>query len=319
MDQSNPSDECEQSLISDNDVQSSGWASGLSLWEEECFRAVEDSADQERQIQLERETVNQRLWLLFQASACSIAQLYKGNDVVVSQKRFVSSDDSDSSDRTHGQSMWLPFQTAASNVTNMFRECQESQKRMSDMWTQSGVQRRNREILSWIKKRKRGAIRQEELVAFICGKKHHLSGRSPRRMASESLTFTSSSGASDQRLHHSRSPPQTFSCLSLSDSTGTGPGAECEDGSDTATDLQPFRDALALSSLTTASAAVSSLNGRKNRIIAQFSGPNNAADLQELNAFMSEEFTRNMDSKKRPFPPNDVVMSSPTHKKPKFL
>jgi hypothetical protein len=211
--------------------------------------------------------------------------------------------------------MWLPFQTAASNVTNMFRECQESQKRMSDMWTQSGVQRRNREIMSWIKKRKRAPIRQEDLIAFICGKKHHLSARSPRRLAaSEPLSFTSSSGASDQRLHHSRSPPQTLSCLSLSDSAVTA-AADCEDA---ATDLQPFRDALALSSLTTASATVSSgLSGRKNRIIAQFSGPDAAENLQELNAFMSEEFTRNMDSKKRPH--NDVVMSSPTHKKPKFL
>jgi hypothetical protein len=79
MDQSNPSDD--PSHISDSEVQSSGWTSGL--WEEECFRAVEDSADQERQIQLERDAVNQRLWLLFQASACSIAQLYKGNVVVV--------------------------------------------------------------------------------------------------------------------------------------------------------------------------------------------------------------------------------------------
>lgn len=220
--------------------------------------------------------------------------------------------------------MWQPFQTAASNVTTMFRECLESQKKMGDLWAQSGVQRRNREMLSWLKKRKRGAIRQEELIAFICGKKHHLAGRSPRRVPAdrESLTFSSSgptasafAAAADQRLHHSRSPPQTFSCLSLSDPPAdSGPVPDAD-----STDLQPFRDALALSSLTTASATVtSSTGGRKNRIFAQFSSPN-PADLQELNAFMSEEFTRNMDSKKRPFPMNDVVMSSPTHKKPKFL
>ena len=142
----------------------------------------------------------------------------------------------------------------------------------------------------------------------------------PSRCGQESLNFSSGPAASvfaaatDQRLHRSRSPPQTFSCLSLTDSAPADSSAVDAD----ATDLQPFRDALALSSLTTAaSATVTSASGnRKNRIFAQFGSPNAA---EELNAFMSEEFTRNMDSKKRSFPMNDVVMSSPTHKKPKFL
>lgn len=78
MDQSNPSDGCDQSLSCDNDSPPSGWGSGFSLWEEQCLREVEETADQERQILSERDAINQRLWLLFQASACSIAQLYKG-------------------------------------------------------------------------------------------------------------------------------------------------------------------------------------------------------------------------------------------------
>lgn len=82
MDHSNHGfDGCDQSLSScdnDSNTPSSGWGSGFSLWEEQCFREVEDSADQERHIASEKEAVSQRLWLLFQASACSVAQLYKG-------------------------------------------------------------------------------------------------------------------------------------------------------------------------------------------------------------------------------------------------
>lgn len=213
----------------------------------------------------------------------------------------------------------------------MYRESLESQKKLADLCVQTGVQRRNREILSWIKKRKRGLIRPDELIAFVCGKnnsssggggrdRHHLSsGRSARRVTSESLTGASASpftpnvtSPAEHRLHHSRSPPQTFSCLSLTDPIVSLPGSGTEETD--GTDLQPFRDALALSTLTTTATATT---GRRNRVFAQFSP--NAGDLEELNAFISEEFTRNVDSKKRSFPANDVVMSSPTHKKPKFL
>ena len=77
---SRPFDACDQTLNPcDKDASAaSGWGSGFSLWEQECFREAEDSADQERQILTERDAINHRLWLLFQASACSIAQLYKG-------------------------------------------------------------------------------------------------------------------------------------------------------------------------------------------------------------------------------------------------
>ena len=73
-------EECDQTLSScDMDSNAaSGWGSGFSLWEQQFSREAEDVADQERQILSEREAVDQRLWLLFQASACSIAQLYKG-------------------------------------------------------------------------------------------------------------------------------------------------------------------------------------------------------------------------------------------------
>lgn len=59
------------------DVESN-WGSTFSLWEEECMREAETSIDVESHLTSEKDSINHRLWLLFQASACSIAQLYKG-------------------------------------------------------------------------------------------------------------------------------------------------------------------------------------------------------------------------------------------------
>lgn len=55
----------------------SSWGS-LSLFEEECLRESESSLDLDSHLTSEREAMNHKMWLLFQASACSIAQLYKG-------------------------------------------------------------------------------------------------------------------------------------------------------------------------------------------------------------------------------------------------
>lgn len=174
------------------------------------------------------------------------------------------------------------------------------------------MQRRNKELLSWVKKKKRNVIRREELIGFLCGKStknhsHHVS-RSPRRTVQDSP----GSQPANPVFSSSRSPNPslTFSCLSLSDSTtAVSANAPCDASS---TDLQPFRDAIALSTRT--ASATATLSSRKSNRTTPSS-----EELEELNAFMSEEFNRNIDSKKRSYPTNDVVMGSPTHKKPRYL
>lgn len=64
------------------DGEESGWGSTFSLWEEECFREAESTHDVDSHLTSEKDSVNHRLWLLFQASAFSIAQLYKGESCV---------------------------------------------------------------------------------------------------------------------------------------------------------------------------------------------------------------------------------------------
>lgn len=305
----------------------SNWGSTFSLFEEECLRESESSLDLENHMTSERESGNHRMWLLFQASACSIAQLYKGMllskgcYLVILMSHFLFTD------RMQGQSMWPSFQTAAANVTHMYKECLESQKKMNELCIQTGVQRRNKDVMNWLKKKKSRSIRREELLGFICGKNgssknsHSLVNRSPRRMTdpfssssnnSTSSVFGSNSGH-EHRLtssSHLRSPQNlTFSCLSLADASPNNLVSDVP-----ASDLQPFRDALS-ASMTLTNPRV----GRNRFGVASATATASPADLVDLNAFITEEFNRNFDSKKRSFPVDDVTMSSPTNKKPKYL
>jgi hypothetical protein len=124
-----------------------------------------------------------------------------------------------------------------------------------------------------------------------------------------------------------------LTCLSLSD-----PPASANLSSDANNgDLQTFRDALALSAVAGIrnlpqsspinAFSANSFNRRSNsglgRVGSVTSGATaglvGSSSLAELNAFITEEFTRHVDSKKRSATATDVLMDSPTHKKPKFL
>lgn len=63
-----------------DDDDGASWGSSFSLWEEQIIREMEVNGV-ESQMTSEKDASNHRLWLLFQASACSIAQLYRGMSV----------------------------------------------------------------------------------------------------------------------------------------------------------------------------------------------------------------------------------------------
>jgi len=65
-----------------DDDDGASWGSGFSLWEEQIIRETEMNGV-ESQMTSEKDASNHRLWLLFQASACSIAQLYRGKSVLL--------------------------------------------------------------------------------------------------------------------------------------------------------------------------------------------------------------------------------------------
>ncbi|CAG2103826.1 unnamed protein product [Medioppia subpectinata] len=269
-------------------------------WEMECINRLETSPDLDQQIDIEKGGNEHKLWVSFQTAACSIAQLYQGREQHVS--------------------VWMPFQNAASAVTTLYKECIESQKRFSDFGFQCGQQKRNKELLAWLKKRKR-MIRREELIAFLSGAtnqsqyghpfhhhfhhSHHRSWNSPKPR----LSMSDSTGRS------------AFTRLSLNDGLTDGNSNPNTDTSNNdETDLETFREALEGlkgSASSTQSSDRNSYRQNSSRPIIRVSNNSNNS-MEELNAFISEEYNRHVESRKRGLESSsDVIMDSPTHKRSK--
>nr|XP_023472108.1 UPF0472 protein C16orf72 homolog isoform X2 [Equus caballus] len=183
------------------EIQEHGPEHWFSKWERQCLAEAEQDEQLPPELQEEAaaaaqpEHKQQKLWHLFQNSATAVAQLYK--DRVCQQP---------------GLSLWVPFQNAATAVTNLYKESVDTHQRSFDIGIQIGYQRRNKDVLAWVKKRRR-TIRREDLISFLCGKVP------PPR--------------------NSRAPPR-LTVVSPSRATSA------ETSSSVETDLQPFREAIAL-------------------------------------------------------------------------
>ncbi|XP_074601024.1 HUWE1-associated protein modifying stress responses [Brevipalpus obovatus] len=308
-------------------------------WEEESVHSIDDNCDFEKQLNQEKDTLSRKLWLSFQNAACSVAQLYK--------------------DRESGVSFWVPFQNAATDVTSLYKECIESTKRNVDLCLQLGMQRKNREVLAWAKKRKR-FIRREDLLAFLRGdsayhanhpSNYHHHHHHHHHYSHPHLRYTNSGS---QRGRSAFSPnldisttagntnPSSLLCsISTSSAARTPPivnhhgatGLVCRvptpDSGEIVTtdegDLKTFREALALSAAVRACSPLGNLNSSPNsrrasgcpKSVTGNSG-DNASSLSELNDFISSEYSRHVESRKRVNPTTDVNMDSPTHKRSKL-
>lgn len=125
--------------------------SWLSSWEQQCSESIEEQPEYEPLLITDTNNSHGKIWSAFQDSATSVAQLYRD--------RFTSDP----------AALWLPFQVAAGTVTTLYKEASESLRRTTELAIQCGYQKRNRELLSWVKKRRRN-IRREDLLAYISGK-----------------------------------------------------------------------------------------------------------------------------------------------------
>lgn len=260
-----------------NDRLPDNW---LNSFEEECIEDLHGETNMEEALETQRELAEQKLWLQFQNSATAIAQLYK--------------------DRHQGLSLWVPFQNAASNVTSLFKDGVDSLHTCVDLGIQKGKQHRNRDIVAWVKKKRRN-IRREDLLAFLCGK----TPPARNRHASSMVRHSQSSRLSVERTHS----PRLQGAENLS--SGTEP------------DLQAFREAIALQGL----------NGAMSNISVGFSMPPGATtpsqigalprtsgNMEELNRFILDEFSRNYDStRKRTSSPDNTPFDSPSRKKSRLF
>ncbi|TDH15757.1 hypothetical protein EPR50_G00013100 [Perca flavescens] len=253
------------------EIQEHGPEHWFSKWERQCLAEAERDDPNEE----ETEQSQQKLWHLFQNSATAVAQLYK--DRVCQQQ---------------GLSLWVPFQNAATAVTNLYKESMEARQRTYDLGIHLGHQRRNKDVIAWVTKRRR-TIRREDLISFLCGKvPPPRTARAPPRVAMVSASRPS--------------PPET--------------------GSSVETDLQPFREAIALHGLSGAMASISVRSGppgSPTHPAQSLSRRRNGLHDVDLNTFIAEEMALHLDStanrKRGPAPCSDVITDSPTHKRNRML
>uniref|UniRef100_H2MBY7 HUWE1 associated protein modifying stress responses a n=1 Tax=Oryzias latipes TaxID=8090 RepID=H2MBY7_ORYLA len=266
----------------DSEIQEHGPEHWFSKWERQCLAEAE-----QRDLSEEEADNNQdKLWHLFQNSATAVAQLYK--DRVCHQQ---------------GLSLWVPFQNAATAVTNIYKESVEAHQRSFDRGIQIGHQRRNKDMLAWVKKRRR-TIRREDLISFLCGKlPPHRSSRTNSRLAVVAPS-------------RANSPVET--------------------GSSVEADLEPFREAIALHGLSGAMASISVRSGAPGSPThvsgsSMCRGRRNGLQDVDLNTFISEEMALHLDStgsasagggvtrKRNSTQCSDVITDSPTHKRNRMI
>ncbi|XP_051941159.1 HUWE1-associated protein modifying stress responses [Hippocampus zosterae] len=258
------------------EIQEHGPEHWFSKWERQCLAAAEQSEPLGDE---ETEQNQQKLWHLFQNSATAVAQLYKDREC-----------------QQQGLSLWVPFQNAATAVTNMYKGDTEARQRSYDLGIQIGYQRRNKEVMAWVKKRRR-TIRREDLISFLCGK------NPPPRAA--------------------RAPPRGAM-------VAAGRPPPPESGSSVETDLQPFREAIALHGLSGAMASISVRSSgpppgspTHPAVAPPHGRRRNGLHDVDLNTFIAEEMALHLDSaanrKRGAAPCGDVITDSPTHKRNRML
>ncbi|RXN30543.1 UPF0472 C16orf72-like protein [Labeo rohita] len=191
------------------------------------------------------------------------------------------------------QKLWHLFQNSATAVAQLYKESVDAHQRSYELGIQIGHQRRNKDVLAWVKKRRR-TIRREDLISFLCGK-----APPPRS---------------------SRAPPR-LAMVSPSRPTSS------ETSSSVETDLQPFREAIALHGLSGAMASISMRSGAPGSPthLSASSAPSrrrNGLHDVDLNTFIAEEMALHLDNgtrKRSSAQCNDVITDSPTHKRNRMI
>ncbi|XP_070580063.1 HUWE1-associated protein modifying stress responses-like [Ptychodera flava] len=261
----------------------------VSNWEQQCIEQLESEPNFDDRLSADREETSQKLWLSFQNSATAVAQLYK--------------------DRLCHHStpaVWISFQNAATAVTQLYKDCFELQRRGIELGIQTGQQRRTRDLVTWAKKKRRH-IRRDDLLGFLCGK------NVPPRLRSTPL----------QRSGFDRSSPR-HQTSGFDRSSPRHPNLFSDGLLSPDSEMQPFREALALQGLNGAMASVS-VDSNTTASSTQGSlhfGRRRHGAFNEVNAAMNPEELFNVsDSRKRNsnVASTDVLMESPPHKRGRFL
>lgn len=110
---------------------------------------------------MEKEQHNQRLFQSFQTSACAVAQMFKDKSASASTQASPSV-----------LSSWESFQNSAGAITVLYKDSLEACRVHMDVGIHLGQQRKLKDLINWIKKKKKRSIRKDELISFLIGKQY---------------------------------------------------------------------------------------------------------------------------------------------------
>ncbi|XP_043231513.1 UPF0472 protein C16orf72 homolog isoform X2 [Amphibalanus amphitrite] len=182
-----------------------------------------------------------------------------------------------------GGSRWMPFQTAAGSVTALYKESVDGVRRCTELGILHGQQRRTRELLALTRRRR--LLRREEVLSLLCGRPPP-PPRSGHRSSSRHQSAAWSSAGGRER----ESPPSR-------------PGADSAVWNGISPALGGFRPPSPAAAAAAAPAPALLRRSPSRRRASRSLSP---LDLTAV---------------KRPATPSspcDVVMDSPTHKRPRY-
>lgn len=113
----------------------------------------------------DKEQTNQRLFQSFQTSACAVAQMFK-------DKTSESQTQSSQSSLSVANQSWQSFQNSAGAITVLYKDSLEACKVHYELGVSVGQQRKLKELINWLKKKKRRSIRKDELISFLIGRQY---------------------------------------------------------------------------------------------------------------------------------------------------
>ncbi|CAB1353171.1 unnamed protein product [Coregonus sp. 'balchen'] len=204
---------------------------------------------------------------------------------------------------SHQRSYELGIQRAYHPLTlslSPLTESVESHQRSYELGIQRAYQRRNKDVLAWVKKRRRN-IRREDLISFLCGKAPP--PRNPRR---DAQTPKHGHGHALSVMSPSRPPPTESGSLAISLSG-------------------------AMASISVRSGAPGSpTHLTRDSPVAPQLGRNRRNGLHDvdLNTFIAEEMALHLENaaataaanrKRASAQCSDVITDSPTHKRNRML
>jgi len=170
--------------------------SRLTAIERDCVQHVDSEDNLLERLQYQREVALERLWSSFQAAASSLAQLYKERPSCDCCQRCLYNQN------TNDNKPWVPFQGAANKVTHLYRDGSEGLRAGIELGYHAGYQKRNKDITTWVRKKRRNIKREEILL--------NLSGRSPPRRKFNDSKMNSLSVSPKPMSQSAELPPLPF-------------------------------------------------------------------------------------------------------------